>query len=79
MRRFMLRHVPLWTDVRIATSCKYLGLMLGPSVTAQDRWKEAINKYWQRAAALGHSAASAFINARSYNLRILSASTTGII
>ena len=68
---WLLRHIPQWSSFQISNATEYLGVWLGP-VSAQLRWKAAIDKWFLRGISIAAACAPPLTSVCLYEQRCLS-------
>ena len=71
LREWLLLHLSRWSGFQIASAAEYLGVWLGP-VSAQLRWRSAIEKWFTRGVTIAAAGAPPLTSAKLYEQRSLS-------
>lgn len=70
LRRIVAVAAPTWSDVPIATSARYLGVLLGPGASADMQWAHVLAAVERRTAKLATAKWAPSTATREWNLRV---------
>jgi len=71
IKEWLAQHIPCWKNFKIQSAGKYLGIVMGPRAGALQ-WKAPMQKFRQRAQAIGSTHAPLSIASHLYNVHAVS-------